>query len=377
MLRVANIIEDGRLACPQRRMVNVARSLPDVISTIILMPVKDSTELASLCEKYGILYKCLPIIRMSKNISSLFFYSVMFPIEVFLISKYLYLNEIDIVHISGGSWQYKGLIASKLTRKKVIWHLNDTSMPFIIRHLFSFFSRYSDGFIFASYRTHKYYNELIPNKKKEFIIPAPVDTKSFASNIQFFEEMQYISQWNNKIVIGTVANISPVKGLNVFIETISILNKIYNNLWFVVVGPVFDSQKTHFEMLQKQKNNFGIENLSFVGQRVDIREFLNRFDIYVCTSYFESSPTSVWEAMALEKPIVSTDVGDVSVHIENNVSGFIAPVGDAELISKFVGMLIKDPLLRRSLGKNARENVCRELDLNIVAGKTAQAYLSL
>ena len=43
-----------------------------------------------------------------------------------------------------------------------------------------------------------------------------------------------------------------------------------------------------------------------------IRSLLNQSDIYVCSSNYESSPVSIWEAMSMELPIVSTDVGDLS-----------------------------------------------------------------
>ena len=48
-------------------------------------------------------------------------------------------------------------------------------------------------------------------------------------------------------------------------------------------------------------------NIYFINSRRDVRPLLKRFDIYVCSSDNEASPLSVWEAMSMKKPIVSTD----------------------------------------------------------------------
>ena len=66
-----------------------------------------------------------------------------------------------------------------------------------------------------------------------------------------------------------------------------------------------------------------VNNISFINGRNDIRPLLKRFNVYICSSKAESSPISVWEAMSMSKPIVSTDVGDVSKYVKNNYNGFI------------------------------------------------------
>jgi len=56
---------------------------------------------------------------------------------------------VDIVHCNG-AWQVKGIIAGKLAGAKVVWHLNDTRMPFFIKVVFSFLAVSScDAFIAA------------------------------------------------------------------------------------------------------------------------------------------------------------------------------------------------------------------------------------
>ena len=55
-------------------------------------------------------------------------------------------------------------------------------------------------------------------------------------------------------------------------------------------------------------------NLFFI---IDEPSFLKSGDIFVYTSISESGPMAVWEAMAMGKPIVTTDVGSVSQYLKN------------------------------------------------------------
>ena len=52
-------------------------------------------------------------------------------------------------------------------------------MPSFIRFFFFFLSHLADSFIFASHQTKKYYKNLIPKNKKNFLIQSPVDTNYF------------------------------------------------------------------------------------------------------------------------------------------------------------------------------------------------------
>ena len=237
-----------------------------------------------------------------------------------------------------------------------------------------FISQLADGFIFASSRSKEYYKNLLPKNKKYFLIQAPVDVSFFDPKINFPEKVLPNLNKKNKLIVGTVANINPSKGLFMILKTAKILSKYNKKIIFVIIGPVYDSQKLYYEKLLNFLKINNIKNVIFLGNKKDIRPILNYIDVYVCSSNFESSPQAVWEAMSMSKAVISTNVGDVSKFIIDNKNGFIIPTGDTISLSKKVEKFILEPDLINKFGKLLRSVAKNKLDLKMCTRQHINAY---
>lgn len=377
IIRVANIIEEGKTGGPQIRIANVAKALKAQVETTVVLPNENSKQFCTLLEQYAIPYKTFKLSRITKEMSVALRYLFFSWFEILQLVLYLRKEKFDLVHVSGGSWQYKGVIAGKLAGIKVVWHLNDTSIPKFIQKVFTFFSRYADAFIFASERTREYYGQLIKLEKPEFVVPAPVDTRHFDPSRKYSGDEEIIDSWSNKIVIGTIANINPIKGLETFIDAAALLNENFDNLVFVVVGASHETQKNYLESIKSKCCNLSVDNMEFLGSKSDVRPLLKRFDIYTCSSNAESSPISVWEAMSMGKPVVSTDVGDVSLYVRDAINGFIVDVGDHGALKKRISYLINDKYMRCQFGRKCRKYAIKNLDISLCAQRHLEVYTKI
>lgn len=373
-MRIANIIEEGKLGGPQVRICAVAAALRGQADTTVIMPAENSEAFQKRCDALGVSYRVLPITRITREWRVAVRYVLFSFFEVLRLAWVLKKGGFDLVHVSGGSWQFKGVLAAKLAGKKVLWHLNDTSMPGFIRRLFSVTSRLADGFIFASERSRAYYDGMVRPEQPEFVIPAPVDGRAFDPSGEHLGENELLDHWAGKFVVGTVANVSPVKGLDVLIRSAAKLKERDFEVQFVVIGAIYPSQQRYFADLQKLANDLSLDNIEFVGTKDDVRPLMKRFDIYLCSSNAESSPISVWEAMAMAKPVVSTDVGDVPIYVKEGESGFIVDVGDADAMAERLARLIKNPTMRQEFGEKASEMAVLELDISRCAERHLAAY---
>lgn len=380
IIKVANIIEEARIGGPQKRIVFIASKLRKKIYTNIIAPKKNSKEYKLFCKKLNVKINTLPLTTINKNIITIISYLIFFPYEVILLYRFLKQNHFDLVHISGGSWQFKGILASKMAGVKAIWHLNDSYTPFFLRIIFKLLSPLAAGYIFSAKKAKKYYMEFINNKKPKFIIHPPVDTQLFNPLKKYennFKHKNLFIKKNKPIFIGTIGNINRIKGLETFIKAGSMLNKDFKNLHFIIVGKIFSSQKKYFDDLKNLCKEINFFNIDFVVNCDDVRPFLQKFDIFTITSLFETGPMTLWEAMSMKKAIVSTDVGDVKNFINDGVNGYTIKVKDEIALVEKIKKLIINVKLRKNFSVLARKTAIKKLDIKKSAKLHLEAYKTI
>ena len=352
MIRAASVIEEGKLGGPQVRMVRVAADLPDRVETLIVMPRANSGPFREMCAAHGVPHCVLPLTRITKEWHAALAYVLFSPIEVLRLAYLFRRERIDLVHASGGSWQYKAVIAARLVSIPSVWHLNDTFAPRWVRRLFRFVAPLASGFIFASHRSQAYYGDLIPAELPQAVVPATVDTATFDPSQALPVDPDVPTDGP---VIGTVANVSPIKGLETLIRASACLGDMGHAPHVVINGAIPKRQSGYCRRLEALADELGLKRVHFIGARSDVRPVLGQLDVYICCSVAESSPVSVWEAMAMARPIVSTDVGDVARHVSDGEAGFIVPAGDDVAMADRIARLLDDPDRRARMGKAARE----------------------
>lgn len=370
---VCNVDEEGRFGGPERRIIQVAKALYNYnIETIILYPKIDSGVFRNKIKEADVLGVSWNMTRLSKEKKILTRYTFLFFIELLGLVYFFKKRKIDLVHING-SYQFKVAIAARLAGVPAVWHLNDTFAPSILKKLFHVLAPFCvNGFIVAGKRVGSYYFDgTCLMKKPVQEIHAPVDMSIF--NPFRFPEVSYL-ETNKNVVIGTVSGVNPAKGLEFFIDAAGEILKVCPDVRFVVAGAVLSSQKKYYEMIQAKLVNFEHDKIVFCGLIDNVPEFLSTLDICLFSSVTEASPTSIWEAMAMAKPIVTTDVGSVNQHIEDGVSGFIVPVRDSKKLAERTLELINNPLMRKKFGIAARKSSEKNLDINSAAFKHNNIY---
>jgi glycosyltransferase involved in cell wall biosynthesis len=373
-MRVANVIEEGRFGGPQRRITIVARALrAHGVETVVVLPEIDSDRFCRYLTSHAVAHQVLPLHRLTREKTHLAAFLFRFPLEVWELTRFLKMNRFDVCHVSGGAWQVKGAIAGRLAGCATIWHLNDASMPLFFRMVFGVLSRWcADGFIVSGARVQEHYSApLRAINKPVFTVRPPVDCSVFDPDAVAPDKR--IHRNDGGISITTVANVNPGKGLTDFIEMASIVSAQHENVSFWIVGPVFASQRKYYERLAQMIRERSLHNLFFMTTD-NVPAVLKATDVFVCSSHAESGPMTVWEAMSMAKPVVSTAVGDVPLVIEDGVSGFVVPCHAPEVLAERVDRLILDQPLRASLGAAAREVALRHLDVKHAASRHKEAY---
>ena len=106
----------------------------------------------------------------------------------------------------------------------------------------------------------------------------------------------------------------------------------------------------------------------------DIKKLLKNADIFLCTSKSEGGPITVWEAMSMQLPVVTTKVGGTTEFIKSGYNGFLCKIGNVSEISKKIEILLKNKILRHNLGLRARKTAVRHLDYKKISKKYEKIY---
>ncbi|MEW6037072.1 MAG: glycosyltransferase family 4 protein [Pseudomonadota bacterium] len=353
-MNILYFIEEAKLGGPQVQMARVAAMLAERANIEIVMPEENSEAFRQLCDESGVRYRTFPISRLTKEAGPLVTFFLRSPLEVVRLVRHVRQTRPDFIHAWGGSWQIKAAIVSRLAGVPLIWLINDTKVPGVILTMFRGFARLCDGFIFASHRSADCYLRHIPPAAPTAVIQSMVNLDAFDPVREYPGDEDFIASLGDATVVGMIANINPVKGIETFIRVAAHAQVSGLDTRFVVIGQVFPRQQAYFDRLKALCLDLGATNLIFAGGRRDVRAVLKRFDIYLCTSVAESSPVAVWEAMAMGRAVVSTDVGDVPRFVQNGESGYIASVGDDLALWRAVETLCANRDLARRMGAAAR-----------------------
>jgi glycosyltransferase involved in cell wall biosynthesis len=115
------------------------------------------------------------------------------------------------------------------------------------------------------------------------------------------------------------------------------------------------------------------ETVRWLGLRRDTPALLDAADGFVLGSAWEGMPLAVGEAMAMEKPVVATDVGGVRELVGE--AGVLAPARNPEaLAGAMLGMMERSAEDRQALGRAARERMVRNFSMEARADEWEALY---
>ena len=127
--------------------------------------------------------------------------------------------------------------------------------------------------------------------------------------------------------------------------------------------------------LEQQVAEYGLsENIIFPGYQKEIHNHLKTLDIFVLSSLWEGFSIALLEALALELPIVATDVGGNSEIVNNNVTGMLVPSKDPPALKKALLTLYGDQNLRQTFARNGREHFVKNCTVLTMVEKYHRLY---
>jgi len=166
-------------------------------------------------------------------------------------------------------------------------------------------------------------------------------------------------------LLGVVGQISPWKGLVDVIRAMPKVLSSFPEARLLVVGePKFDTASARYDnvaYLKELKSLVKKLNLKkeviFTGERSDMPEIMKAIDLLILASWEEPFGRSLIEAMAMEKPVISTNVGGPTEIVKNGLNGILISPKNPQVIAQTVIELASNEKKSVEMGRRGRKKV--------------------
>jgi glycosyltransferase involved in cell wall biosynthesis len=156
-----------------------------------------------------------------------------------------------------------------------------------------------------------------------------------------------------EILIGCVANLRPVKGVDLLVEAFGRAFPGVPGVRLVLVG-----EGGEMEALRRRAAGLGVsDRVVFLGRRDDVPEILRALDVAILPSRSEGSSNAVLEYLASGLPVAAADVGGNRELLEDGELGILVPPEDVPALAGALRALVEDAGLRRRLAARGRRAV--------------------
>jgi glycosyltransferase involved in cell wall biosynthesis len=158
------------------------------------------------------------------------------------------------------------------------------------------------------------------------------------------------------------------KGIFEFVEAARTIRKKYPNVIFNVIGPFWHQNLKSNTITKSDLQNWIVEGIiDYQGEKKDIRKSIAEADCIVLPSYREGTSNILLEAASMEKPIITTNTTGCKETVDDEITGFLCKVKDANDVAvKMEKMYLLSEEARKSMGKKGREKIIKEFDKQIV-----------
>lgn len=198
-----------------------------------------------------------------------------------------------------------------------------------------------------------------------------------------------------------VSRISPEKGVHILLRAFEKVYERHRNIRLVIVGPdvvlplehlVSLNHKKEFQdlrqlytgeeyplMVRKMLKGDAARQVEFVGYVPNklLPEYYAKSDIFVNSSFIETFPLPVIEAMASGLPVVASKVGGIPEAVESGKCGILYRAGNIDSLAAAIDHLLMNPQLRIQMGQTARDRACKNYSWDTIADRLLSDYRNL
>lgn len=165
-------------------------------------------------------------------------------------------------------------------------------------------------------------------------------------------ELSSLDTQTDNFNIVCIGSPRPQKGMQYMLDAMAELNDI-DNIKLILVGDSFDCEPYVSNIKATGMN----DKIFQTGFRSDVPQIAKACDVLVLPSEREGLPRVVLESLAVGTPVITSANEGAMEIIEDQVNGYVVPIGDGKAIADHIRLLIENSDLLQQLSNNAQKTI--------------------
>jgi glycosyltransferase involved in cell wall biosynthesis len=364
-LRALAVIHYPVFGGPPNRYTKIAPLLAEAGVELTVLTTDEPGDVAPRLRAAGIevLQQPLSRFRTGRAVGANARVVASLPWEVGAIRRLLRERSIDVVMVNGLVNPHAA-IAARREGIPIVWLLLDTHSPAYARTLMRPVVLRLADVVLSTGRSvaHDHLGDAqLGERLVLFFPPVDVDVAFAPDPERRLAARAELGLAEDAVVVGNVANLTPMKGHLTFIRAAAELRRTQPDVRFVVLGAPYEYKQDYTRELHDEIARLGLgEALELRDPGSRVAELAPALDVFWLSSRpnSEGIPTAIGEAMSLEQPVVASRVGSVEEAVEDGVTGALVPPDDPGALAAATIPYL-DEQTRREAGRAGRERARR------------------
>ena len=340
-MRIIQIIDSLEAGGAERMAVNYANALAGLVSFSGLVATRKEGPLRKQVNP-GVSYLYL-------NKRSVIDFNALFKLR-----QYVVQNEVTIVQAHSTSFFTAALLKVTYPSIQLIWHDHYGDSEFLSKRPVVALNSallFFNGIISVNHKL-KIWAETKLKFRNTIYLP------NFPSEESNIAEHTVLDGEDNKRIV-CLANLRVQKNHFLLLEVAMKLKVTHPDWTFHLIGKDFNDR--YSAQIRHKIGEYDLEKkVFFYGSRQDVKNILQQCTIAVLSSNSEGLPLALLEYGLAKRPVVVTDVGEISSVLQNGKNGFLVAPQSVEAFYAAAVAFIQSETLQSNLGNELYATIKKE-----------------